>query len=335
MENDNNKPETTDGQPAGEQAPADALSRTPDDLEQEQVATETAAANTPKPEEKKLSPFKRLYRRVNIYLLLFLLIAAVAAVIVIVTYLNSQKPAAKINLETQELTQDALKQLANSDASIGDSSQTLTIQGNAIIAGQTLMRGNLSVAGNFQAGGSIQGASITVSGKANLGETQVSSLQVKGQTVVQGDVTARNLSISGTTSLSGPVQASQLTVSRLILSGNASLEVPNHISFTGPTPGRSVSSGVLGSGGSVSINGSDTAGSINIRTGNHPSPGCFTQVTFRQPFSHQPRVIISPVGSGAGLTQYYVDRTPTGFSVCTNNAAPANRTFGFDYFVMG
>src|SRR5690606_21360094 len=125
---------------------------------------------------------------------------------------------------------------------------------------------------------------------------------------IQGSTTLRDLNVSGASSFGGAMTASQITVTRLVLSGNAVLQVPNHISFTGPAPSRSLNSGVVGSGGTVSLSGSDTSGTISINTGNNPTAGCFARINFNQTYTAQPRVIVSPVGSGAGQTQYYVDR---------------------------
>lgn len=335
MEPDKNTAANGESPNQGQQAPADALSRTPDDLDQDPSvqAAKAEAKATEDPGAKKLSPLKKFFRKVNVYFLIFLIIVAVAGVIAAVNYLNSQKAPEEPNIATQGLTQDALKQLANTDATVGNASQTLNIQGNAIIAGQTLTRGNLNVAGNFQSGGPITAPSITTSGAANLGTIQTNNLQVATDVAIQGKTTVRDLNVAGTTTLSGAVTASQLTVSQLILSGNAVLRIPNHISFTGPSPGRSISAGVLGAGGTASINGSDTTGTININTGANPQPGCFAQITFAQKFSNQPHVLVSPVGTGAGQLQYYVDRNQTSFSICTNNSAPANQVFAFDYFV--
>lgn len=338
MEPDKNNTSPTEGEKPkdDQQAPADALSRTPDELEEEQSkqAAEAGSSNTAAdPAAKKLSPIKRIFRKVNLYFLIFLLLVMVAAVVTIVNYLNSQKAPVEPNIATQALTQDALKQLANTDATVGNTGQTLSIQGNAIIAGQTLARGNLNVAGNIQAGGSIQGPNLTISGTSNLGTAQINSLQVAQNTAIQGSTTLRDLSVSGTSTFSGPMTASQITVTRLILSGNASLQIPNHISFTGPSPSRTINASVLGGGGSASINGSDTTGTINVNTGAGPVAGCFARINFQQAFTNQPHVIVSPVGVGAGQTQYYVDRNTTGFSICTAIAAPANSVFAFDYFV--
>jgi cytoskeletal protein CcmA (bactofilin family) len=334
----NDAPAEGDKQTSEPQAPADALSRTPDELDE--VKAEQAAANpeAAKPEEtgeKKLSPVKRFFRKVNLYFLLFLLVTVIGVAFTVVNYLNSQKAPEEPNIATQQLSQEALKQLANSDATVGGAAQTLTIQGNAIISGQTLMRGNLNVAGNFQTGGSIQGPNLTVSGTSNLGTAQINTLQVAQTVAIQGATTMRDLSVSGTSTFSGAMTASQITVSRLILSGNAVLQVPNHLSFTGPTPGRGATGPALGSGGSSSVSGSDTSGTVNINTGNGPVAGCFVRINFAQAFTAMPKVIVSPIGNAAGQTQYYVDRNTSGFSICTANPAPANQTFAFDFFVAG
>jgi hypothetical protein len=317
------------------QAPVDALSLTPEELNKEQ-AEQAAASPTPTAEntgEKKVSPFKRVLKKVNLYLLLFILLVVVAGAIAAVNYINSQKAPVEPSIASQELTQDALKDLANSDATVGDASQTLTIQGNAIIAGQTLLRGNLNVAGNIQSGGSIQGPTLTISGNSNLGQAQINSLQVATNAAVQGSTTLRDLNVAGTSSFSGALTASQITVTRLILSGNAVLQIPNHISFTGASPSRTANGSVLGGGGSASINGSDTTGTVSINTGNNPTAGCFVRINFQQSFSNAAHVLISPVGAGAGATNYYVDRNNSGFSICSTNVAPANQAFAFDYFV--
>lgn len=337
MDSDKNtSPDEKDNQSNSPQdVPADALSRTPEDLEQEQ-AEQAAANGTTKSDipEEKVSPIKKFFRKVNVYFLAFVLIAAVAGIVTWVSYLNSQKPEEKIDIENQALTEDALKELSNTDATVGDTSQTLTIQGNAIVAGEALMRGNLSVAGNFQVGGSIRGSSITISGESNLGSTQINTLQVAQDLSVQGTSNFRDISTSGAASFGGAVTTPQLTVTRLIMGGNAELQVPNHISFTGPSPSRGATGGALGNGGSASVSGSDTSGTINIRTGTSTGTGCFVRINFNQGFSRQPKVIVSPVGSAAGKTQYYVERDQAGFSICTAAPAPGSQTFSYDYFVM-
>lgn len=326
-------------------APADALEKPTEAAD----PAAPPAADTPKPGEpgapaddkppKKLSGFKKFMKRFNLYLLLFIFIVVIAAAITIVSYLNSKKAPVAPGIATQQLNQDTLKQLANSDVTVGGSGQTLTVQGSAVFSGQVLTKADVGIAGtlvvnNVKVGTDLTTQQLTVAGKSNLNDAQTNALQVGGAATLQGIVTLqKDLNVAGTSTFSGPMTASQITVTKLIMSGNAVLQVPNHIAFTGASPTRSINNAVLGAGGTASINGSDTTGTININSGSNPVAGCFTTITFNQKFVSQPHILISPFGSAAGQTQYYVDRTTTGFSVCTVNAAPANQVFGYDYFV--
>lgn len=343
MDTSDKTPDSTEDQSPEQvqSTPPDALSRTPDELKQEeqdtQAESQTAASNEDTPpktaNKQRFAAVKRFFAKVNLYFLMFFLLVAIGAIITTVNYLNSKKETPPPDLASQELTEEALRDLASKSVTVGNTSQTLNVQGNMVVAGQTLMRGNVDIAGNLLTGGSIQGPTLTISGQSTLGETQIDRLQVANDTTIQGETSLQNVSVAGTSSFSGAMTASQITVTRLVMSGNASLEVPNHISFTGATPSRRIDSSVLGSGGSASINGSDTAGTVNINTGNSPKPGCFVDITFNTPYPSRPHVIISPVGAAAGRTNYYVNRSNTNFSICSANAAPANQSFAFDYFI--
>lgn len=332
-EDSNKKPDEKDvsgSTDTSQDAPSDALSRTPDDLDEEKSRT---AEHAPAETVRKLSPLQRLFRHINPYFLAFILLLIIAGAVVIVMYLNSKKEPPTPNIATQTLTADALKQLANTDATIGGSSQTLTIQGNAVINGQTLTRGKLDVAGTLQTSGGITAPTLNVASNTSLGPTQAQSLQVKGSATITGDTTLRNLNVGGTSTFSGAITAGKLTVSSLILSGNAQLTVPNHIRFDGPTPSRSINSSALGGGGSASISGSDTSGTVDIRTGNNPGTGCMVTLNFHTPYSNNPHVIISPIDSGASKVQYYVSRSRTSFSICSSGNTPSHQSFAYDYFV--
>lgn len=325
------QPEPSSAEP--NQAPADALSMTPDELADAEAVAKADNPTAGVAAVKKVSPLRRLWRKLNIYLLMFVIILIVSIVIVVVVYFNSTKAPTDPSISSQNLTTDSLKQLSNTNVSVGDKSQTLTIQGNTIINGETLARGSLSVAGDLQTGGSTTTPNITVSGTSNLGTAQINSLQVAGNTAIQGEASVRNLIVAGNSTFSGAMTASQITVTNLVLSGNAVLSIPNHIRITGPSPSRSINSGILGAGGSASVNGSDTAGTLNVNTGNNPQPGCFVRINFASKFSNQPRVVITPVGADAGQTQFYSLRDVDGFSICTATAAPANKAMAYDYFI--
>jgi cytoskeletal protein CcmA (bactofilin family) len=343
MEAEQKPPETPAS--ADSETPAPQQAAPPDALGKSE---EAASADTP-PEAaggpdltssssdtpaKKPSGLKAFFKRFNVYLLLFILVVVIAVIVSVLGYLSSKKPPATPDLATQQLTSDALKQLANSDATVGNSGQTLTVQGNAIFAGQVLVRSDLNVAGAIKLGGDLTAQNFTASGNVNLANTQANSLQVASGTTLQGTVTVQHdLNVGGTSVFSGPITAGQVTVTKLIMAGNAQLQVPNHIAFTGASPTRTIDTGVLGAAGSASVDGSDTTGTVNINTGTGTSPGCFIAMTFNRPFTTTPHVLVTPVNSGAGQLQYYVKRSTTGFSICTLNAAPAQQNFAFDYFI--
>ena len=100
----------------------------------------------------------------------------------------------------------------------------------------------------------------------------------------------------------------------------------------GGTPGKTDGT-ALGGGGTASISGTDTAGTVNINTGGGTVAGCFVTIGFTQNFS-SPHVVITPVGSAAAGINYYINRTNSGFSICTTNAAPVGQSFAFDYVVI-
>lgn len=327
------KPADGSSQVAPQTAPADALSRNPEELVSEAAANPDTAA-TPAEPVKKPAGFKAVLKKVNIYLMGFLLVVAIVAFTGAVSFLNSNKQPKAPSVASQELTTEQLKQLANSDATVGAAAQTLTIQGNAIVSGQMLVRSSLDVAGGIKLGGELVVKDVTSSGKANLTTTQTNELQVAQTTILQGTTTTGDLNVGGTAAFGGPVTAGQLTVSRLIIAGNGTLQIPNHLSFTGPSPARSIlDAGTMGAGGSVNVSGSDTTGTININTGSGPVAGCFAKINFALPFTNNPHIILSPFGAAAGKLNWYITKSKTGFSVCSHNAADPGEVFGFDYFI--
>jgi cytoskeletal protein CcmA (bactofilin family) len=276
---------------------------------------------------------KAMLKKFNVYLLFFVFILVIAGVIVGVAYFQSKKSATTSTIKTQTLTDNTLKQVANSDANVGSTQQVLNVLSSAVFAGKVLVRQDLEVAGNLQIGGTVGLTNITVSGTTQLGQVQINkNLEVAGDTALQGSTTiAKNLQVSGSASFSGPVSAPQVTTTTFQLNGD--LTLTHHIVTGGGTPGRN-GGPALGGGGSASVSGSDTAGTVTINTGSSPPAGCFVTVNFTQKYNSTPHVLLTPVGSAGGGLSYYVNRSTTNFSICVSNAPPAGSSFGFDYFVI-
>jgi cytoskeletal protein CcmA (bactofilin family) len=230
------------------------------------------------------------------------------------------------------LSEDTLKQLANSETTIGSSSQILNIESNAIFNGSALVKKDLEVAGSIKVNGALTLPGITVSGTSNFNQIQASTLNLSGAATVSGTLTAKNgLSVNGNGNFTGSVTATQISTSSLQINGN--LILTHHVVGGGAIP--SLSQGLaLGSGGTASVSGSDTSGSVTISTGSGPGAGCFATVTFATAFSSTPHVVVTPIGAAAASLSYYVNRSTSSFSVCTASAPIAGQTFGFDYIIF-
>jgi cytoskeletal protein CcmA (bactofilin family) len=268
----------------------------------------------------------------NLYFVIFLLLLLLAAGGIFASIKFNNKNTASQNSKTDSLTDKQLSDLKNNTTLVGDAQQTLDIQGNSIFEGQVLMRNNLDVAGSLKIGGSLSLPAITVGGTSNFGQIHVNDqLSVSGNTILQGNVTVqKGLTVTGSASF-GTLSASQINATSLQLNGD--FVVSRHISASGGTPSRS-SGTALGGGGTASVSGSDTSGTVTINTGGSPPAGCFITINFVQRFNTTPHVIISPSSSGAGSLDYYANRTNTNFSICTANAPAASTTYLFDYIVI-
>jgi hypothetical protein len=304
-----------------------------DSLESSDVSASAgkAASNAPVPgEPKKLGLIARLRSSTNIYLVVFILLILVSAAGIYVTVRSSHNTPKTTG--TGSLTDQQLAALKGNTTLVGDAKQTLDVQSNAIFEGQVLLRSDLNVAGAIKVGGGLSLSSITVGGAASFGQLAVNGgLNVGGDTTLQGQLTVqKNLSVGGAASF-GSLSVSQLAVTSLQLKGDLTLS--KHITTSGGNPGRNNGT-ALGSGGTASVSGSDTAGTVTINTGGGPPAGCFITVNFSQKYSSTPHVVISPSNSSAATIQYYVNRSTTGFSVCSANAPAAASNYTYDYVVV-
>ncbi|HSX45796.1 MAG TPA: hypothetical protein VLG27_02195 [Candidatus Saccharimonadia bacterium] len=276
---------------------------------------------------------KKSFARFNVYLVLFIFVLVIALGVIGATYIASKKSSNTTSISSQSLSGSSFAQLANSDATVGDTGQVLNVQSSAIFAGKLLARQDLEVAGSLQVGGTVALNGLTVNGTTQFGQVQINkNLAVAGDTSLQGSATiAKSLQVNGTGNFSGAVSAPQLTTSSFQLNGD--LVLTHHVVIGGATPSHSGGS-ALGSGGTASVSGSDSSGTVSINTGASPAAGCFVTVDFTAKFGSTPHVLLTPVGSSAGGLSYYVNRSTSSFSICDSSAPPASASFGFDYFVV-
>ncbi len=333
---EHNKPDTNEPNDSLENdtsVASSGLSLQDDSLEKEPGNKDNVTPISPLAKKPK-NKFARFMRNhVNMYMWLFILVIFSAAGITIGTALTQGEKKEPTPSSTT-LSDASLKQLANTDATVGDPKQLLSIQSNAVFAGKVLIRDSLDVAGQINVGGALSLPGITVSGDSRFDTVQVGrSLTIGGDTSIQGQLNVRrNITSNGSGTFGGPLTAPQMSTNSLQLVGD--LNLSRHIIAGGSTPSRTVGSAV-GGGGTASVSGTDAGGTLNINTGSGPSAGCFITVNFVNKYNTTPHVVISPVGSAAAGLQYYVNRTTTSFSVCSVNAPPAGATFAFDYVILG
>lgn len=329
-----NKPEDTNQSDSLETT--ETVSTTSNNSDGESLEGGSAASEP----ETKIAPAKQgfgkrvqgLITHINIYLILFIFILVLSIGIVLVGIQKNKKAAAPTTINTQTLSADELKKLTENEQTVGDPKSTLSIESNAIFSGKVLIRDSLDVAGTIKVGGSLSLPGISVSGESSFDQIKANNLNITGNTAIQGQLTIqKGITSSGGASFGGPISAPQLTVQSLQLSGD--LQITRHIDAGGGTPGKSDGT-ALGSGGTASISGSDTAGTVTINTGGGPGAGCFVTVNFTQRFSGNPHVVITPVGSAAASLNYYINRSSSNFSICTANAPGAGQSFSFDYIAI-
>lgn len=303
--------------------------------EQDTTVTAEAGKETADGGKKdKKSPgriLNRLASRVNVYLLLFIVLIIVALIIMFVAMQAGNKQEKKqAEITAQELTDEAAKNLSSNETTVGDPKQLLNIESNAVFSGKVLIRDGLDVAGPIKVGGDLNLPGITVSGKSAFDEIQVNSLSIAGDTTVQGVLTVQdNLSINGQATFAGPISAPSITIDALQLNGD--IQFNRHIDAGGGTP--SVNGGnAVGSGGTVTISGTDTAGTVTINVGAGASGGTLASITFTNSFTSNPHVVITPI-NGAAPNAYITSRNTTGFSITTSSGLPAG-SISFDYIVI-
>lgn len=286
----------------------------------------------PAKNKKKTSLVQLIMGKFNIYLLLFILIVVLSVGLIFVGLQRDKKANTPATTDTTPLTQETIDQLKGSEAKVGDPKQTLSIESNAIFSGKVLVRDSLDVAGTIKVGGALSLPGISVAGSSSFDQVSANNLAVTGNTTIQGQLTVQQtLTVTGGASFGGPISAPQLSIENLQL--NSDLQLNRHIDAGGGTPGKT-DGGALGSGGTSSLSGTDTAGTITINTGSNTGAGCFITVIFNQKFNSTPHVVVTPVGINGAQLDYYITRNTSSFTLCTANAAPVGTNFSFDYIAI-
>jgi hypothetical protein len=252
-------------------------------------------------------------------------------------YSQSRKPAPEDKPTVIEnLSEEDLKKLNEIGANLGTTGQVLNIGADALFRGKADITGNLTIGGRLNANGPVTLSQLNITGTtAATGLNVGSNLIVGGTTTMQRSLTVQDLvTINGGLTVSGAVSMNSLNVTSIAVR-NLSISGPltiSHLTTQGPTPNLAAGS-AIGGGGTVSISGNDTAGTVNLNTGSGPPAGVLATITFRAAYTNTVHVLLSPLTGAAAATPAYVTRTATGFQIRTDAAPPAGSNLSYDYFV--
>lgn len=341
-----------------EQKNTQSAAPTPEVLKpQSAKAVETpAAAAVPLKDSKVLKHLKRgtyrpSHKATFIGLGVVVLILGLNAVVITLVMRNQGTANADSNRSQVTISADALDKIGVSKNTIGNAGEELIVGPNAHFNGTVTVNSDVSIAGQLKLNSKFSASDASLA-QLQAGKTSLESLNVNGDGTVTNFNLRKDLSVVGASNLQGPVTIGQLlTVSNNVnISGNlavggvlsargfqassltsdTTLTIGGHI-LTRPT-GVSASPGnALGSSGTMTISGSDAAGTIAANIGVNAQPGVIAYVQFAQPYSSTPHVVVTPVGVGANT--YILNRSGNGFTVVVSNALPPGG-FSFDYIVM-
>jgi hypothetical protein len=226
--------------------------------------------STPPPEapKEKSRSWARLAARANsisgVIVLLVSVLVIGGAIGFGLSLLQKSTPASK-QPTIQNLSEEDIKKLTDISTNLGTSNQVLNIGANALFRGNTSITGDLTVGGRFNANGPVTLSQLNITGTTALSGLNVgSNLTVSGATALQ-----RGLSVTGLTAINGglnvsgtasvnALNASTISVQNISISGPLTI---GHLQTRGTTP-TAASGSAVGGGGTISISGNDTAGTV-------------------------------------------------------------------------
>jgi hypothetical protein len=152
-----------------------------------------------------------------------------------------------------------------------------------------------------------------------------------------GNATLANLNVSGTATINDLTVTGAATIADLTVTGSArfagDITVGGHIITAGGQP-TSQPQAAAGTAAAVSVDGTDTTGTITITTGSTPTAGDLAKILFSQTYGKAPHVVLSASNDKAAALHFYKGVTSaTDFMFTALDAPAPNTTYTFDYVI--
>lgn len=295
--------------------------------------------------------YKPSHRATFIGLAIVIVILA-ANVGIIYFVMNSQnKESSTTSNKEVTISSDVLDKLGVNKTTVDSSNTSLIVGPSATFNGKVTVNKDINIAGQMNINGKLSAADLSIV-KFQAGTAQVNQLEVNGSGTLSNMNIRQGLIVTGTTNLQGPTTVSALltvnnnlnVVGSMSVGGTLSartfqasnlvsdttLTVGGHIITRGSAPSARPGN-ALGSNGTMSISGSDAAGTVAANIGVNATSGIIAYVTFKMAYSNIPRVVVTPIGPN--INGVYINRSATGFSIGVNYPIPPGG-YAFDYIVM-
>ncbi|HXE10228.1 MAG TPA: hypothetical protein VN554_02270, partial [Verrucomicrobiae bacterium] len=188
-------------------------------------------------------------------------------------------------------------------------------QGSVLVLVSPGYYGGPSQTDYIQDGGNATLSGLTVTGTADFANLNASGAATLNDLTVTGTATIAELHVTGKAQFDGDIS------------------IAGHIITSGGQPTLQAQIGA-GSAASVSVDGTDSTGTITVTTGSDPAAGDLAKIVFSKLYSKAPHVVLSPSNDkSAGLRFYKGTTSADDFMLNALDSPQPNTTYTFDYLI--
>lgn len=283
--------------------------------ESTEVLATPPSASSNDPGKRKSTVSRKTLIKVVGSLLVFIFILFLASSFFVKREVEKIKQPVPVTINTQSLDNGTLNKLTVQAGPENQTTQQLTIEPETLFKSSVEVQGSLKAQGDLEVGG---------------------NLNVRGTTTLQGAVGINsNLAVRGSLSVGGTLTAPSLNIGNLgatNINASGSLSFGGHLIPSGSVPSAKPS--LAASGGTVTISGNDTAGTVTITIGGGAvQTSEMAIITFATRFTTTPKVQLTPINAAASALNYYATRNAGFFTIETSTVPSNGAQYVFDYLV--
>ena len=171
----------------------------------------------------------------------------------------------------------------------------------------------------------LQGQYSTITDLQVTGTADIAQLNVSGLATIKELKVIDSLSVQGTLAVVGKVETGEILVN-------------GHITTRSQTPTieAGVAMGAPGANVAVSVDGTDTAGTVVLKAASEQvSSGVVAHIDFADDFPGGYKTVLSATNDSAADLRVYIVKTDKGFDIVSKDSLKAGVEYAFDYIVIG